>query len=119
MQEGPNFNNLEMNIAIWNSLYNGVVKPPLSQTQMLPFAQLPRPRSPDSNNDAPLDLGKNRKTDSASGEEMRTPKREHIEDESEESESESDEDAELLLPSNSSQGNFFATYIRPSKILNW
>lgn len=119
MQEGPNFNNLEMNIAIWNSLYNGVVKPPLSQTQMLPFAQLPRPRSPDSNNDAPLDLGKNRKTDSASGEEMRTPKREHIEDESEESESESDEDAELLLPSNSSQGNFFATYIRPFKILNW
>lgn len=110
LPEASNLSGLDMTqLALWN-LYNGVVKPPLQQTPVLPFQQ-PRPQSQNSATEAPLDLGKSRKEERV---DRPTTKRESPDDdvvdeedqnESEETESESDEEDDCPLQmKNSSQG---------------
>lgn len=98
-------------LALWN-LYNGAMKTPLQQAPVLPF-QPARPPSQNSNNEAPLDLGKNRKEDRTSLD-LPAPKREardndaddEDENETEDTDSDSDDELECQIPlNNSSQGN--------------
>lgn len=100
-------------LAFWN-LYNGVVKPPMPQASVLPAFQPARPQSRNSNNEAPLDLGKSRKEEK-NNLDLHPPKREARDDENEEAENESEEsdsdsegEAEFEIPvvKNSSQGKF-------------
>ncbi|XKL64505.1 hypothetical protein PGB90_004591 [Kerria lacca] len=104
VQDTSNLNMDVAHLTLWN-LYNSGVKTPLSQPPVLPF-QPPRPQSENSNIEAPLDLGKNRKEEPIHSEDVRASKRERDEEdhESDDTETSSDE-GDIELPINSSQGS--------------
>lgn len=107
LPESSNLSGFMTQLALWN-LYNGAMKQPLQQPPVLPF-QPARPPSQNSNNEAPLDLGKNRKEDRNSLE-LPPPKREardnegddEEENETEDTDSDSDDEPECQIPLNNS-----------------
>lgn len=110
VQDTSNLNMDVAHLTLWN-LYNSGVKTPLSQPPVLPF-QPPRPQSENSNIEAPLDLGKNRKEEPIHSEDVRASKRERDEEdhESDDTETSSDE-GDIELPINSSQGTYKSSFL--------